>query len=440
MAKKKPIEYSLHPLREELYNELHIRPFYLLSSPQQVTHIAGCCKNREELEQSYELLCELCRRYDVNIPKQNSVNYHENFGDFSIHWERHAEFYSFTIMHPVLSTDDPFDFTAIDLLPANWTQKLPGEVLTAFHIAIDTGQLSYDQNSLSRYFEGHQVIASNLFGNKAQIYTAFKLHGDHYGRFIIRHDNLSISELGQLNRRLTDLETYRLLTLIALPIAKKIAPQLLDMDRQLADILSVVTDLDADQSERGLLENLSKIEAQLESYRTETNHRFAATRAYYQLVNDRLEGLKEEPLDGFASMGEFINRRLTPASRTCDSVKDWMEDLSRRIERASDLMRTRLNLTLQEQNRSQLAAMNRRSKLQFRLQETVEGLSIAAISYYAVGLLGYIFSGLPLKKVGIDKNSLLAASIPFVILGIWFTTRRIKRRLFKDDSDESPNA
>ena len=436
MAKKKPIEFTLHPLREELYNELHIRPFYALDSPQQVTHIASCCKNREELLQSYELLCELCRRYDVNIPKQQSVNYHENFGDFSIHWELHAEFYSFTIMRPVISPQDPFEYTAIDLLPSDWTQQLPGEVLTAFHIVIDSGQLSYDSTSLSRYFEGQQVIASNVFNGKARIYTAFKLHGDHYGRFIVHHDNLSLSELGQLNRRLTDVETYRLLTLMALPIAKKIAPQLLDMDRQLADILSVVTDLDANQSERGLLETLSSIEAQLESYRTDTNHRFSATRAYYQLVNDRLEGLKEEHLEGFASMREFINRRLTPATRTCDSVKDWMEDLSRRIERASDLMRTRVNLILQEQNRSQLAAMNRRSKLQFRLQETVEGLSIAAVSYYAVGLLGYLFSGLPLKKIGVDKNTLLASAIPFVILAIWFTTRRIKRRLFKDESEE----
>ncbi len=437
MSRNNPIEYNLHPLREELYNELHIRPFYPLASPQQVTHLAACCSNREELLQSYELLCQLCRRYDVNIPKQESVNYHENFGDFTVHWERHAEFYSFTVMHPVEAGEEPFNYTAIDLLPRDWISKLPGQVLTAFHVIIDTGQLSYEPTNLSRYFEGHQVVASNVFGGKAQIYTAFKLHGDHHGRFIIRHDNLGSSQLGQLHRRLTDLETYRMLTLVALPVAKRIAPQLLDMDRQLAQILSVVTDLDTGESERDLLETISSIEAHLESYRTETNHRFSATRAYYQLVNDRLEGLKEEHLEGFLSMGEFINRRLTPAIRTCESVKDWMEDLSRRIERASDLMRTRVNLILQEQNRSQLAAMNRRSKLQFRLQETVEGLSIAAISYYAVGLLGYLFSGLPLKRWGVDKNTLLAAAIPCVVVVIWFVTRRIKRKLLKDEPCES---
>ena len=98
-------------------------------------------------------------------------------------------------------------------------------------------------------------------------------------------------------------------------------------------------------------------------------------------------------------------------------------------------MRTRVNLIIQEQNRSQLAAMNRRSRLQFRLQETVEGLSIAAISYYAVGLLSYLLNGLPLKTWGIDKSALLAAVIPLVLLGTWFVTRRIKRRLIQAQSD-----
>ncbi len=117
-------------------------------------------------------------------------------------------------------------------------------------------------------------MASNTYGKKAQIFSAFRLHGDGHGRFIIRHNGLSLAELGQLNRRLTDLETYRLLALISLPMAKKIGPELLEMDRKLADILTVVTDLDTDRSEREHLEILTGVQARLEAYRTETNHRF----------------------------------------------------------------------------------------------------------------------------------------------------------------------
>ncbi len=435
MAKYRCIEYRLHPLREAIYNELHIRPFHALETPQKLTHLVACCAEREELTKSFELLCELCRRYEVNPPQEDTVAFHQDFGDFTVNWERHVEFYSFTIMHPGPIGKEPFDYTAIDLLPADWLRQLPGQMLAAFHLIIDNRQPDDTSAALTRYFEGHAVMISDVYGKRAQIQTAFKLHGDGHGRLIIRNHELNSSQMGQLARRITDLETYRLLALMALPTAKKIAPRLLDMDKQLADILTAVTDLDSTRNERNLLEQLTKVEAQLETYRAETNHRFSATKAYHQLVMERLKGIKESPVEGYLSAGEFINRRLNPALRTCESVQTWMDDLSKRVERASDLMRTRANLNLQEQNRSQLAAMNRRSRLQFRLQETVEGLSIAAISYYAVGLLSYLFGGLPLKQWGIDKNMLIAGSIPVVLLTIWYVTRRIKHRLIHDQEE-----
>ena len=434
MSKCSRIEYQLHPLRDNLYNELHIRPFHSLKSPQQVTHLAAICTGSEELEKSYHLLCDLCQRYDVSPPHAGAVTFYQNFGTFVIHWERHVEFYSFTVMQPASLEGEPFQHTAVDLLPADWMRQLPGQMIAAFHITINNQQLDYDDNSLTRSFEGHPVMLSSAYAGKVQIYTAFKLHGDGYGRFIICNKGMSHLQTGRLTRRLMDLETYRLLSLLSLPIAKRIAPQLLDMDKQLAEILTVVAKRDTASSERQLLEKLAKIEAQLETYRAETTQRFSATRAYHQLVKDRLERINEEKFDEHLSIGEFLNRRLNPALRTCESIQKGMEDLSKRIERASDLMRTRVNLNLQEQNRSQLIAMNRRSQLQFRLQETVEGLSIAAISYYAVGLLSYLFKGLPLKQWGLDKNILLACSIPIVLTTIWFVTRRIKRRLIQDQN------
>ncbi|MDA3903022.1 MAG: DUF3422 domain-containing protein [Desulfuromusa sp.] len=440
MAKCSRIEYRLHPLRDTLYNELHIRPFHSLESPQQITHLAACCTSPEDLKKSYDLLCELCKRYGINPPQNDAVTYHQNFGDFIINWERHVEFYSLTILQPAPSIGEPFQHTAVDLLPSDWMRELPGQIIAAFHIIIDDQQLDYDTHSLVRSFEGHSVMRGSTYAGKANIYTAFKLHGDGYGRFII--NNLGMSELqtGRLSRRLMDLETYRLLSLLSLPIAKRIAPQLLNMDNLLAEILTAVADLDTASSERQLLGKLTTIEAQLETYRAETTHRFSATRAYHQLVKDRLERINEEKIEEHLSIGEFINRRLNPALRTSESIQKWMEDLSKRIERASDLMRTRVNLNLQEQNRSQLSAMNQRSKLQFRLQETVEGLSIAAISYYAIGLLSYLFNGLPLQQWGLDKNVLLAGSIPVVLTTIWLVTRRIKNKLIKDQDTNEETA
>ena len=436
MTKCSRIEYTLHPLRDTLYNELHVRPFYPLESPQQITHLAAF-GTPEELTRSYQLLCELCKRYEVSPPQQEIVTFHQNFGDFVINWERHVEFYSLTVMQPAPPKGDPFQYTAIDLLPADWVRQLPGQMIAAFHIIIDNQQLDYSSHALAHYFEGHPIMLSGTYSKKAHIYTAFKLHGDGYGRIMICDRGMNHLQTGRLTRRLMDMETYRLFSLLSLPIARRITPQLRDMDQQLANILTVVSALDSSSAEWDILEKLTKIEAQLETYRAETTNRFSATRAYHQLVKDRLERINEVKIDEHLSIGEFINRRLNPALRTCESAQRWMEDLSKRVERASDLMRTRVNLKLQEQSRSQLIAMNRRSQLQFRLQETVEGLSIAAISYYSIGLLSYLFKGLPLKHWGIDKNVLLAGSIPVVLTAIWYLTRRIKRKLIQtQDIDE----
>jgi uncharacterized membrane-anchored protein len=188
---------------------------------------------------------------------------------------------------------------------------------------------------------------------------------------------------------------------------------------------------DGTETKRDLLQNLFLLSARLETYRAETNYRFAATRAYHDLVITRLKNIHEEAVEGHLTVAEFMTRRLTPGLRTCEATQNRMEDLSRRIERAGDLMRTRVNLVLQEQNKSLLAAMDRRGRLQFRLQETLEGLSVAAISYYTVGLLSYVLSGLPLEKWHLDKKVVLAAIVPLVALGVWRLIRRIKHRLIK---------
>jgi len=430
MVSENQLEYKVHPLRETLYHELHARPFYPLETPKQMTHLAAHCGVPGELDQAYDHICELCRRYGVNPPQDGAVAYRQNFGDFVINWERHSEFYSLTIMHTIaLNDDEPFHHNAVDLLPADWMKQLPGHVITAFHMIVDDQQLDYTPAALSRNFEGHTVMQSATYDGKAHIYTAFKLHGDGYGRIIIQNRSITDLQTGRLVRRLTDLENYRLLAFLALPVAKRITPLLLDMDQRLAAILADVADMDSTKSERELLNQITKIEAQLETCRAKTTHRLAATHAYYKLVKDRQERIDEIKVEGHLSLKEFVNRRLNPALRTCESTQKWMEDLSKRIERASDLLRTRVNLNLQEQNRSQLKAMNQRSELQFRLQETVEGLSIAAISYYAVGLLSYLLKGLPLKTWGLDKNVVLACSIPVVLTAIWMITNRIKRRL-----------
>ena len=270
---------------------------------------------------------------------------------------------------------------------------------------------------------------------KAQLCTAFKLHGDGFGRFHIRNLGIDDYQMGRLVQRVIELETYRLLAQLSLPIAKRIAPELNDLDQRLTTILSSLSTLENAREERELLDSLSQLAGRIEAFRSETNYRFGATRAYHDLVLSRVQNIRETEVEEHMSVHEFLSRRLIPALRTCESVQTRLEDLSRRIERAGDLLRTRVNLTMQETNKSLLASMDRRGRLQFRMQETVEGLSVAAISYYMVGLTGYLFGGLPLSDWGVKKNVLMAISVPAVVALVWGLTQRNNHRHIKDPLD-----
>lgn len=429
------LPFSTHPLRDALYDELHARPFHLVATPQKLTHLAFRAEP-PELDSAFALLCDLCRRYSVNQPAPETVSFMQDFGCFSVRWERHMEFYSFTFLAPYQENPDPFGEPVLRLLPADWLGSLPGKAVAAFHLIVEPGSAPCDIDLLSRYFEGQKLILSRPKNGKAQLCTAFKLHGDGFGRFHIRNLGIDDYQMGRLAQRVIELETYRLLAQLSLPIAKRIAPELGEMDGQLSDMLTCLSTLESTRDERDLLRRLSQLAARLEAYRTETNYRFSATRAYHDLVISRVRNIREVEVEEHMSVNEFLSRRLVPALRTCESVQNRMEDLSRRIERAGDLLRTRVNLTMQEQNKSLLASMDRRSRLQFRMQETVEGLSVAAISYYMVGLLGYLFSGLPLESWHLDKKVLMAFSVPAVIGLVWWMTQHIKHRLIKVPLDK----
>jgi uncharacterized membrane-anchored protein len=430
-TKYTPLPFAGHPLRDALYDELHARPFQFVSTPQLISHLAFKATPAEQ-GRALDLLGELCRRYSVNQPGPETVSYQQEFGEFTVRWDKHMEFYTLTVMRSAAPEAEPFRHPVITLLPRDWLASLPGEAVAAFHLAVDGGELPLDDDALTRYFEGQRLVTSEPKGGKAFFCTAFKLHSDGYGRFLIQNRGISDYQMGRLVQRVMEMETYRLFAQLSIPTAKRLAPELHRMDCELADLLARVPTIDTGEEERTLMQQLSILSTRLEIYRTETNYRFSATRAYHDLVLTRLKNIREVEVEGHMTAAEFMTRRLTPGLRTCESVQNWMEDLSRRIERAGDMLRTRVNLTLQEQNKGLLSAMNRRSRLQFRLQETVEGLSVAAISYYTVGLLGYLLGGLPLEAWHLHKNAVLALLVPLVLGTVWGVTQRIKHRIHKE--------
>ncbi|MDR9468198.1 DUF3422 domain-containing protein [Marinospirillum sp.] len=416
----------MHPDRASLYQELHARPFPVIGSPVRISHLALLLDENDK-QKDFDHLCDLCSRYGVNPPAAPDNSFYQSLGGLEVRWERHLEFVTYTFIRPGRKAE-PFEQTALSLLPDDWLQAIPGELVVALHLEVASPEEdSFDREDLASCFEGQRLVSGRLMEGAATLWSAFRMHGDGCGRILLHNHGLNDNQTGRLILRVLELETYRLMALLGARPSRELAPVLRQLDNQLAAIITQLSDTEGLEEERALLRQLTSMAAQIERHRADTISRFSATKAYYHLVMKRLEELKEIQQGPTFTLIAFFGRRLTPAAKTCDSVSQRLEDLARRIERAGDLIRTRVDLKLEEQNRRLLASMNRRSRLQLRMQETVEGLSIAAISYYGISLLRYLFGAMEPLGVPLNKDLATAIAVPFVVGGVWWVTHRIRK-------------
>jgi uncharacterized membrane-anchored protein len=422
---------ATHPLREKLYNELHNRPFQSISTPAQITHIA-IQHNGKLKQQEHEFISALCNTFQVNSPAQSMPCFYQDFGLFSLRWERHLEYSTYTFIRQAPLTDLPFVKNAIDYVPNNWFEKMPGQVIAAVHLIIESENIDKARtHKVEKYFDNMPLIASAPVNSQAKVWSSFKLHEDGFGRFLIYHQDLSADQLGRLVLQLLQLDTYRLMATLGLPLAQAINSELNQLDLQLQQVTTYIA-LGTEKSDRELLTQVSQIAAKVEDYRSQSTYRFSATNAYYDVALQRMEDLKEEEIQGYMTLQEFLMRRITPAVKTCQTASNHLEDISRRVTRASDLLRTRVEMVLQEQNQTLLKSMNHRAHVQMRLQQTVEGLSVAAISYYGMQLFETMLSSLPSLGVKYNHELVSGFAVPIVIGIVFIGTRVVHKSLMKD--------
>ncbi|MDP2507036.1 DUF3422 family protein [Oceanobacter sp. 3_MG-2023] len=416
------LSLNVHPMRSVLYEELHNRPSPVIEGSCQVAHFTVKLNdNRQEL---HAHVVELCRRYSVPAPDPDSSCLYQDFGGFELRWERHLEFANFTF---IVATETPFATDALAFIPKDWLAAMPGELVVAVNLSLV--KETPDDQQLFDWFEGQRVSGASVASGHALVWTAFRLHSDGFGRIVAVNRGLNPYQTGRLVQRLFELETYRLMSLLALPVARKMSNQLTLVETSLAQLIQNISELENQLEDRDLLTSLSQLAADVERYRSDTNFRFAAAKAYHDLVRDRLDQLKEEPLEGVQSLREFLERRLTPGIKTCNSVRDQLEDLSRRIHRTTSLLRTRVDLSIQEQNQRLLTSMDKRSELQLRLQQTVEGLSVVVICYYLLALIGIGADGLKALGVPIEPYLLKASALPVVLVVVFVAIHRLRHHL-----------
>jgi len=207
-------------------------------------------------------------------------------------------------------------------------------------------------------------------------------------------------------------------------VARSTSRRVAGLNRDLSDIVARMAREKEDEVKT--LDQLLRMSAEIELLSTSAAFRFGAAGAYEAIVNQRIEVLREERLQSRQTFGEFMMRRFDPAMRTVTSTQDQLRTMSDRALRAGNLLRTRVDVERSAQNQALLTSMDKRADLQLRLQRTVEGLSVVAISYYAVNLVLYILG--PVAKAGISKITLAAITTPIVLLIVWLMMERIHKK------------
>ncbi len=425
-----------HPQRMLLNNEVHARPPEALEAPCRISYLA-LMLDPTSWEAGWQAVCTLAERYGAVPPPAGSNHYIADLGPFRVKWERHTEFLRYTFIVPGAG-DDPFADPAINSVPAHWLANLPGKVMVAAHVALlpPAHKLAAPEQDpvtlATQVFARSQLVGSNVAGGAAVAFTDFRVQADGFSRFLLLDRGMTPWQAGRVVQRLLEIDTYRLMALLALPVAQGLAPVIARCEREVAEITAgMVTAAEVD--EPVLLDRLTRLAAEIDSRQADNLYRFSAAVAYDELVQRRIAELREVRISGLQTWQEFTDRRLAPAMNTCRSVAGRQEELSRRVARATQLLATRVGVTREQQNQSLLAGVNRRVRMQLRLQSTVEGLSIAAVTYYIVGLVGYFAKAARAAGVRVDADIAMGVAIPVVGGLMYLALRKTRALLHKDD-------
>ncbi|ADZ71902.1 Hypothetical transmembrane protein [Polymorphum gilvum SL003B-26A1] len=415
--------FEPHTLRPFVLGEIHARPFRPVATPRIVLHYAFTC-DAEQARADRLWLAERCASQGGPSPDEGMRSHAFAFGAGLLRWEQHAEFITYTWDGPAAAMA-PFGGVP-GSHPFGSGFRAPGPLLSAVRLDLLPSGAD-DLQVVERHFDPASLSAFQADGEAAIAATDFRQDGDGMTRILVLNRSMNENQAGAFVQRLLEIETYRTLALLGLPVAIRLAPEIGRIERDLVEITAHIQDTSGLEPNRALLEKLSSLAADLEAGAAASAYRFGASRAYYEIVKARLQAIAESPLPGHMGMSAFLTRRLAPAMRTCQAMEDRQANLSRKLARATTLLRTRVDVDLEQQNRNLLESMNRRARLQLRLQQTVEGLSVAAISYYIVGLIGYLAkaakdAGLPMLEPAVATG----VSVPVVLLVIWHTIRRIR--------------
>ncbi len=418
------------PDRHALHNEIHARPPEAMGVPMAIAHVVMLA-DAGQREASRQHLTALMHNLHLPPPDASTTHLRVDLGPCRLRWELHTEFVTWTFARPL--GDTPFNpqapQNATQVVPQDWLAALPGQCLCAMHLWTLPSNVPEPDALVRQLLNEDALIASTVADGHGEVYTDFAIHADGFSRMLLLAGSLTPRRLGRLVQQLLEIETYRMAALLGLPVARQAAAQLASAESELAELALAIRSASRDQ-EPQLLDRLTRLAGQVESQYAASHSRFSASSAYFELVDKRIADIAASRLAGMQTIGEFMERRLTPARSTCEWATRRQDALSQRVSRTSNLLRTRVEIEQQQSSKDLLATMNQRQDLQLKLQATVEGLSVAAITYYVVGLVSVVAKSVQKWGWPLSAEATAALAIPCVALAVWWSLRRLHAKLF----------
>lgn len=425
-----PTPNAIENLRTALSSEWHARPLLALPSPLRCTHLVSL-RQGTDLEARRREFSDFCRDQGQSEPNSQSRHHSIQAGNCLIKWEGHTEVDAYTIL-VAGSSDVTYAEPAISYLDSRFRDRLLEERFVGIHLEVLAGDDSGFEKRLERVraqLANNEVYGGGLSEGAGEIWSSFRLDGDGFQRVLLIDHALGESRLARHLQRALESESYRMLAMLALPEARQVMGMLGELEPALDDVMAQLSHHDADPSQERQLERITRIAARVEHVAAVHAYRFAAARAYSGIVEKRLAELAEERYGAASRYSTFLQKSLLPAMRTCEAAERRTQELAQRVTRATQLLDSMVDVDQKKQNQAILESMDQRANTQLRLQQSVEGFSIFAITYYAVGLVGYLLKSAKELGMLVDPGLLTGLSAPVVLVVAWWSVRRIKRRL-----------
>ena len=406
-----------HFLRDQIVAEVHARPFQKLGAPLALSHKAILYEGASSEDVNRQVR-QLVLKWGLPLPENEAGFFFTRNSDFALRYEPHSEFYSLTLY--------ALDTLTVPSWRSEESEALPGAYLCGVEVICQPCPDTDREALLEQHFNDHQVSGSSVMGTAGTVFTDFRERPDsRMSRVLVLQQPKMIEyRCGRLLQRICEIETYRHMALLSLPMSSELMPEVTRLDQALAETVASIAEARREPAE--LVHELMQQAARVEELSARSANRLAASEAYFALLYSRIEELREERLEGIQTFEQFMDRRLDPARRTCRTTGERIERLSKRIARSTDLIRSQVDLSIESQNKDLLEGLNRRAKRQIRMQAKLESFTVIVVTYYAFDLIDRTLRNI-LGDTELERQLSLGLSllVPLLALGLFWYLRRL---------------